>query len=311
MPGDQFHRLEDGLSQFFGVEQQQCVLTVVALTGERQPFAVVADIRVEHTHTEWEGVDHFRILQVAVQTYDRLGTAVGEQTVEAVVGVVIHDIVDALELLFLHHLLLLDVIDLQATHLRVVRRINEALPFQVECHEGRIIKLDAVHDMQFLLLTRLQVDLRDVGETAWGVSDGVGLVGGRIIDQRRHRTQRLRGQRLGLRDGILADGSQILLLMLLLIHLPVVPHLPERLSIDLLELFGEERVTVGGTVIELDHLLVAVGLGEVVHETGTIEIGVGTHLEVHRRTFRLQTHHGVELVAPVDDTAEVHLVITA
>ena len=117
------------------------------------------------------------------------------------------------------------------------------------------------------------------------------------------------GQRLGLRDGILADGGEVLFLMLLLVLLPVVPYFSERLTIDLLELSAEEGATVCRSVIELDHLLVAVGLGEVVHETGTIEIGIGTHLEVLCGTLRFQAHHRVELVAPVYDTAEVHLVV--
>ena len=99
--------------------------------------------------------------------------------------------------------------------------------------------------------------------------------------------------------------------MLLFILLPLVPYFSQRLSIDFLELAPEECATVGGAVVELDHLVVAVGLGEVVHETGTIEIGVGTHLEVHRRTFRFQTYHREELVTAVDDAAEVHLVIAA
>ena len=269
----------------------------------------MTDIRVEHADTKREGIDHFRILQVAVHAHNRLCTAVGEQAVKTVVGIVIHDTADALVLLFLHHLLLLDVIDFQTAHLRIVRGIDKALAITVECYVGRVIELDAVDVVQPLLLTGLQVNLRHVCKVARSIHGGVCLLGSRVIDEWRHRTQRLFGQRLGCCDGILADGGEVLFLMLLLVLLPVIPYFSEGLSIDFLKLFAEEGATVGRSVIELDHLLVAVGLGEVVHETGTIEIGIGAHLEVLCGAFRFQAYYRIELVALVDDTAEIHLVI--
>lgn len=223
--------------------------------------------------------------------------------------IVIHDIADALVLLFLHHLLLSDVIDFQAAHLRIVRCIDEALALTVKCYESRVIELDAVDVVQPFLLACLQVNLRHVCKVARGIHGGIGLLGSWVIDEGGHRTQWFLGQRLGLCDGKLADGSDVGFLMLLLVLLPVVPYFSERLAIDLLELFAEEGATVSCSVIELNHLLVAVGPGEVVHETGSIEIGIGAHLEVLRGTFRFQTHHRIELVTPVYDTAEVHLVV--
>ena len=98
-------------------------------------------------------------------------------------GIVIHDTVDALKRLFLHHLLLLDVIDFQTTHLRIVRGIDKALALTVKCYVSRIIELDAVDVVQPLLLACLQVNLRHVCKVAGGIHGGVCLLGGRVIDE--------------------------------------------------------------------------------------------------------------------------------
>ena len=75
------------------------------------------------------------------------------------------------------------IIDLQTTHLRVVRCIDEALPFTVEGYISRVIELDAVDVVQPLLLACLQVDLRHVCKVARGIHGGIGLLGGRVIDE--------------------------------------------------------------------------------------------------------------------------------
>ena len=142
-------------------------------------------------------------------------------------GIVIHDAVDALVFLFLHHLLPLDIIDFQTAHLRIVRCIDEALALTVKCYVSRVIELDAVDVVQPLLFARLKVNLRHVCKVTRGIHGGIGFLGGRLIDEGGHRTQRFTGQRFGLGDGILADGSEIGFLMFLLVFLPVVPYLSE------------------------------------------------------------------------------------
>ena len=98
-------------------------------------------------------------------------------------GIVIHDIVDALELFLLNNLILLNVVNLQATHLRIVRCIDETLSFAVEGYKSWVIELDAVDIFQFLLLTSLQVDLRQVCEATRGVHGGIGLSCIWVIDK--------------------------------------------------------------------------------------------------------------------------------
>ena len=99
-------------------------------------------------------------------------------------GIVIHDAVDALELLFLHHLLLLDVIDFQTTHLRIIRRIDEALALTIEGNVSRVIELDAVDVVQSLLFACLQVNLCHVCKVTRRIHGGIGLLGNRVIDER-------------------------------------------------------------------------------------------------------------------------------
>ena len=99
--------------------------------------------------------------------------------------------------------------------------------------------------------------------------------------------------------------------MLLLVNFPVVPYFSERLTVNLLKLTSEERLTIGRTVVELYHLVVAVGLCKIVHKSGSVEICVGAHLEVHGRTFGLKTYYREQLFAAVDDATEVHLVVAA
>ena len=98
--------------------------------------------------------------------------------------------------------------------------------------------------------------------------------------------------------------------MLPLVLFPLLPRLSQRLAIYLPELATEEGAAISCPVVELDHLVVAVGLGKVVHKTGTIEVGVGSHLEIHRRAFRFQSNYREELVAAIDDTTEIHLIVT-
>ena len=62
MPRHQLHRLEEGLCQFLGVEHQERMLAVVALTGKRQPFAIVAHVDVEHADAKREGENNPRAL---------------------------------------------------------------------------------------------------------------------------------------------------------------------------------------------------------------------------------------------------------
>ena len=162
------------------------MLAVVALPCERQPLAVVAHIDIEDADAEREAVDDLGVLQVAVQAHDGLCAAVREQTVEAVVGVVVDDVVDALELLLLDHLLPLDVIRRQAAHLGIVGGIDDAMGIGVERHVGGIVELYAVDVFQAALLAGLQVYLRQVGKVARSVHGGVGLAGGGVVDQRRH-----------------------------------------------------------------------------------------------------------------------------
>ena len=151
-----------------------------------------------------------------------------------------------------------------------------------------------------------------MGETvAGGIHGGIGLAGGGIIHQRRNRAQRIGCKRSGFRHGIFPDNSQVLLLVLLFIFLPLVPSFAEGLSVHLLELVSEEGAAVGRPVVETDQVLISVFLGQVIDKAGTVKVRVGTHLEIHGGAFRFQAHHREELLSPVDDAAEVHLVITA
>ena len=69
-------------------------------------------------------------------------------------GIVVHNIVDALELFLLNHLFLLDVINLQSAHLGIVGGIDNPLAFAVECYISGVVKLDAVDILQPPLLAR-------------------------------------------------------------------------------------------------------------------------------------------------------------
>ncbi len=271
----------------------------------------MAHVHVEDAHAEREGIDDLGILQVTVHANDALGTAVGEEAVEAVVRIVIHDVVDALEVLLLDDFLFLDIVDPQAAHLAVVVREDETLALAVQGHEGRVVKLDAVDVAEPALTAGIEVELRQVGEVARRVGRGVGLARGRVVDEGRHGAHRLRGERGGLRERELPHGGQVLRLVFFLVHFPVVPDFAERLPVHLLELVAEEGPAVGRAVVEADQLVVAVFLRQVIDEAGTVEVGVRTHLEVHRGTFRLQTHHGEERLSAVDDAAEIHLVVAA
>ena len=251
------------------------------------------------------------MLQVAVQPHDALGASVGEETVEAVVRVVVDDVVDALVFLLLDDLLFLDVIDRQAAHLGVVEREDDAPGVAVQGHEGRVVELDAVDVAEPALPASVDVDFRQVREVARGIGRSVGLARGRIIDERRHGAHRVPRERGGLRERELPDGRQVLLLVLLLVHLPVVPDFAEGLAVHGLELVAEEGPAVGRAVVETDQLVVAVFLGQVVDEAGAVEVGVRAHLEVHRGAFRLQADDREEGLPAVDDAAEVHLVVAA
>ena len=182
----------------------------------------------------------------------------------------------------LDHLLLLDVIHLKSAHLCIVGGIDNALALAVECHKGGVVELDAVDVLQLALFASGQVYLRQVWKTAWRIHGGIGLTRCRVANQWRNGAQRLLCQRLSLRYGVLAYGGEVLLLVLQLVLLPFVPGLTERLAVNLLELPAEEGVAVGSAVVEPDHLVVAVGLRQVVDEARAVEIGVGAYLEVHR-----------------------------
>ena len=180
-PGNQFLGGEQGRLQVPGAEQQQGMLAVVALGRHRQELTVVAYINIEHTLAKGEGIDHFRLFNIFIEPDDGLCSAVGEQAVQAVGGVVVHDIVDALEVLLFHHLFLFQVIDHQAAHLGVVAGENEALAVFVQGHEGRIVELDAVQGGHVPLFLRGQVQFGDVRESARRVHRRIGLAGSGIV----------------------------------------------------------------------------------------------------------------------------------
>ena len=75
------------------------------------------------------------------------------------------------------------------------------------------------------------------------------------------------------------------------VFLPLVPDFADRLPVHLFELASEECAAVSSAVVEVEQIVVAVFLGQVIHETCTVEVCIGTHLKVHRRAFSLQTNH--------------------
>ena len=310
-PGNERFGLEKGLGKVLGPEEQERMLAIVALPGHRKHLAVVADVDVEYAHAEGEGVDDFGFLQIFVIADDCLGTAVREQAVQAVVGIVVDDVVDALEVLLLDNFLFLEVVHVQAAHLGIVRRVDETAVLAVEGYEGRVVELDAVDIDEFLLFAGRQVEFHQVGEVTRCVHRGVGLVRGRVVEQGRYGTQRILGQVDSLRQGIFPYGGQVLRLVLLFVFFPLVPDFPERTAVHVLELAAEIGAAVGRTVVELGQLVVAVFLGQVIDETGAVKIGVGANLEVHRGALRLETDHREEFVAFIDDAAEIHLVVAA
>ena len=116
---------------------------------------------------------------------------------------------------------------------------------------------------------------------------------------------------MGGRKGILPHGGQIGLLVLPFGRSPVVPNLAQRLSIDGFKLVAEVGAAVGGPVIETDQVVVSVFRSQVIDKSGTVQIGIGTHLKVHCGTFRFQTHHGKHFFPAVHDAAEIHFVVPA
>ena len=75
-PRHQFYRFVNGLFKLLEVKQQQGVFAVVALSGHRQPSAIVTHIYIKHTHAKRECIDGLDVLQVAIQTHHRLCAAV-------------------------------------------------------------------------------------------------------------------------------------------------------------------------------------------------------------------------------------------
>ena len=287
------------------------MLAVFALDGHRKELAVVAYINIEYTLAEGEGIDDFRVFHILIEPDEGLRSAVGEQTVQVVGGIVINDVVDALEVLPFHHFFLFQVIDHQATHLGVVAGENEALAVFVQGHEGRIVELDTVqvgHLPQFL---RDQVQFGDMREAPRCVHGRIGLAGSGIVHKGRYRAQRIPGERVGGRQGILPHGGQIGLLVLPFGRSPVVPNLAQRLSIDGFKLVAEVGAAVGGPVIETDQVVVSVFRSQVIDKSGTVQIGIGTHLKVHCGTFRFQTHHGKHFFPAAHNAAEIHFVVPA
>ena len=86
-----------------------------------------------------------------VHFHDGLGSAIGEQAVEAVIGIVVNDVVDALKFFLFNHLLLVEIIHRQPAHLGIVGGIDQASALAVQGHESRIVKLDAVNVRKFAL----------------------------------------------------------------------------------------------------------------------------------------------------------------
>ena len=75
-PRHQFYRFVNGLLKLLEVKQQQGVFAVVALSGHRQPGAIVTHIDIKHTHAKRECIDGLDVLQIAIQTHHRLRAAV-------------------------------------------------------------------------------------------------------------------------------------------------------------------------------------------------------------------------------------------
>ena len=180
-PGNQFLGGELRRRQVPGAEQQQGMLAVFALGGHRQELTVVAYINIEHTLAKGEGIDDFRVFHILIEPDEGLRSAVGEQTVQVVGGIVINDVVDALEVLPFHHFFLFQVIDHQATHLGVVAGENEALAVFVQGHEGRIVELDAVQVGHLPHFLRGQVQFGDMREAPRRVHGRIGLAGSGIV----------------------------------------------------------------------------------------------------------------------------------
>ena len=169
--------------------------------------------------------------------------------------------------------------------------------------------MDAIHSRHFPLLKGLHVQFCDMGKATWCIHDGIGLACSGVEYKWRHRPQRLLRQFHGLRDGILSDGGEILLLMLLLIFTPFVPYLSKRLSIYIFKLVAEESTAVCCTIIESDQFFIAIFRSQEVHEACSVEVGISSDLKVHRGTFRLKTHNREKFVATIDDATEIHFVI--
>ena len=169
------------------------MLSVVSLASHREPLAVVAHRHIENTDAEGEGIDDLRLLQLGVVFDDSLRSSVGEQAVQAVVGIVVDNIVNPLEEFLFHHLLFLEVVYHQTSHLGIVEGVDKPAPLAVQGHIGRIIKLDAVQVRNLFLPTGFQVQFHNVGKAAGGVHRGVSLAGSLVVHQRGHRAQGVRG----------------------------------------------------------------------------------------------------------------------
>ena len=322
-PRHQLYGLEDGLLQLLQVEEHERLLAVVARACQREEGAVVAHVDVEDADAKGERINHLGLFQVFVVTHDGVYAAIGEEAVETVVRVVVDDVAYALIVLPLNGLPPVQVVHLQAAHLLVVDGEDEAPAAQVEGYAGRVVELHAVNVGQPALLASGEVNLSEAGKTPRGIDGGVSLARDGIVNQWRDGAHRSRGYRVtggrtawhsdrrGGGDGILTDGVEVGLLVPALVLLPVVPCLAQRASEHLLELAAEERVAVGRAVVEADELVVAILPCEVADEARAVEIGVGTHLEVHGGALGLQSHHREQLVAAIDDAAEVHLVVAA
>ena len=223
--------------------------------------------------------------------------------------VIINNVADTLVILALHHTVLLQVVHLQSAPFTIVGGIDDALMARVERHVGRIVECGAIQVVQFALLACSQVDFGDMSQLAWGIHGCVGLPAHRVVHQRRYRAKRLGCDGRCGRNGILADGSQIGLLVAQFVLLPVVPHLAQRLTVDFFELTAKERATISRTIVKGNQFVVTIVFGEIVHKSRTIQIGVGAHLEVHGRAFGFESHHREEFFAIGNDTAKVHLVV--
>jgi len=141
------------------------------------------------------------------------------------------------------------------------------------------------------------------------VDGGIDFPGLRIEFRPGNTAQGLFGKRAQGGQGKFPDtGQGVLLIILLPVH-PLLPDLPDRAFVNLTELSCKECPGTVGTDIKILQLVYAVLVGQVGHETGPVQIGIGSHLEILSGSFRIQPNKGIEVLLAFYDAAEIHLVI--